>query len=219
MEATFKSIKRQGICYDINSKNWDFARGAIHGDVKEYQTYGDGETRHSPAYSSIADNTYDFLVSLAHFLNSNPDKAKELSQAMFWPSHTYRKNIKFYSELKANGKEQYYSINELKTSRAESKRHDKRWEIVPEWADGSFQATFRFLEEKKYGSLERLCLYNELRDFYSEEHDSYCSIEGFGINSTEEWHKMSSALHACQLILSAYRKLDSAQRIIESNLS
>ena len=58
--------------------------------------------------------------------------------------------IRFALSLKrTDGKRAYYNLDEQKVSRADSKAHDKRWEEVPEWADGSVSSAFRILRERK----------------------------------------------------------------------
>ena len=108
-------------------------------EVNEYQTYGDGMTQHSKSWVVSSDNIQDFLVSLVVFLKDNPDYIETVSGR--WPHDEIpRDRVRFYEGLRYDPEKhrQLYNNETKKKSSADSKRHDKRWQEVPNFADGSF---------------------------------------------------------------------------------
>lgn len=121
---------------------WDTAYkdpGALHCAAGCYETLGDGDTQHSPLRVVFKDKFTDFCLSLALFLVKNPGCGIKGYQLGF--DHPNDKTIDFLANLvHREDKQQYYCAQELKTSCSSSKQHDKRWERVPSWADGTIDS-------------------------------------------------------------------------------
>ena len=218
VRISFLSKGRKGYAYRIDTGSPHYKSGTVHYDVFEFQTYGDGLIQHSPEYASGIGWTYDFLLSVANHLFYNQGDAQLLSGSFFWPSPIQRSEIKFLAGLKFNPeKVEYYSPSEMKVSRSGSKQWDRRWSTIPTWADGTFSATMRFLVEKRKTStgIETLLIYNQLREYYGEEFDSWYSLDGFGIDCKEEWHQMHGILRSCECIIRAFDSLETARRILD----
>lgn len=171
----FKSLTRQGVAYQIARDHYRAGEtGFFHNpprylspEINEYLIYDDGMVQHSPARSVSVESIGDALASLAVYLRDNPDTIEIVA-------HNWRPNwnkpgratIDFFSGLKYNpDKKAYYSTSDLKRSTAPGKANDRRWEEIPNWADGKFISIFRFLIEGKshYGAIERYALWLDIR--------------------------------------------------------
>jgi len=169
-DFTFKSVSRDDVAYEwisnYNSHENGFFRAPgtyIFPEANEFKTFGDGMTQHSPAWAVHADNIADFMASLAIFINDNMEYVESIAER--WPSDGINLDrIRFYQKLKHDPESiVYYHDLEMKTSKNDKKRHDKRWSHLPEWADGSLTAVFLFLVKTFEGAGHRYALYQELR--------------------------------------------------------
>lgn len=179
MYFKFASIARPEYGYAINTDRYESAR---HGRplsvwAREFQTYGDGMIQHSPDYHVQVDHISDFCASLAAYLLALPDQEKrgEMLRGLrvYWPDHADRRNLAFAYSLKYDEKkrDRYYCLSDRKVSSAESKRHDRRWEQIPEWADGSVEAMVRIIAPSCHDFLTVYQYYIDAFHFiYSLEH-------------------------------------------------
>jgi hypothetical protein len=112
-----------------------------------YFTYGDGLVQHSPDWPVQAESLGDFCASLATHLLSHPEDTAMV--AGNWPQEDRysRETITFLAGLKyQEEKQRWYSLRDNKVSASESKRHDKRWEKIQTWCDGSMSSVLAMLE-------------------------------------------------------------------------
>ena len=135
-------------------------------NIKQYETYGDGTTQHSRAYYASTGQAYDFLLSFAAFLaddtKATPEAMEAIRYNLGW--HMQRMNetaAKFLASLiyDAEKRGRYYSMELEKVSSSESKRHDKRWELIPDYADGSTEAIARLWFSQHHGMPSNLLEY------------------------------------------------------------
>ena len=83
MYRRFASIARSAeIAYAYDSSVFD-PRSAMHAYFREYQTYGDALTAHSPAYAVTLDNLADYLASLAKEMLAD----EGFTQEMYFTMH------------------------------------------------------------------------------------------------------------------------------------
>jgi hypothetical protein len=129
--------------------------------VTEYPTYGDGTVQHGNAYCTSAEHLLDFVASLAEHLVNNPADVADLR----WVYPIMHDKIDFARKVKYNSeKEQYYSKEERKVTSSKSKQYDKRYEVVPEWADGAIEAVMAIVHESYWGALDDFNAYTTIRD-------------------------------------------------------
>lgn len=134
-----------------------------------YLTYGDATVQHSHESAVQMDQWLDYLASLAKHLREYPDDVRTIESG--WPRANFgRDKLAFArSVVFKEGKRRWYSVNEQKISASDSKRHDKRWEEVPEWADGGLVACYRMLVATYASSLERYAVAALIKDYFNEE--------------------------------------------------
>jgi hypothetical protein len=219
MEKRIESATRKGIAYLITSNERDtFWKDSYSKVAKwgyEYQTYGDGMTQHSMELAVHRNELLDFLVSLAIAASKDSEIVDHLSDYINWPDDICKDRIEFFSGLKYDeNKVRYYNGVDLKVSTSESKRHDKRWEEVPSWADGSVESVCQFVNRSYWACLDRFSAYLQVRDAMN-----YGSVEGWNIGYPSEKDQDFSNVHSAYYILDnlvrAKRMQESAKRGLE----
>jgi hypothetical protein len=137
----------------------------------EYDTCGDGLTQHGPA-GVVGEFAFaDYMSSLAQAMLDDPTVAPIVDRV--YPCMTASQHeILFFAGVKPakNGKSRYYCRSERKVSTAESRRHDRRWLPVPDWADGSVEAVHRLIDLDESGESQWHNTTGLLRVFCEFEH-------------------------------------------------
>ncbi len=212
----FDSLSRDGIAYSWDSNYHSIENGyfkqpgrCIAPEANEYQTYDDGMVQHSPLWAVSSDNVQDFIISLLFFLKDNTEYIETV--AYRWPHEKILNDrVKFYESLKYDSekyKQPLYNKETLKKSNAESKRHDRRWEEIPNFADGSFIAVFRFLLESHFSAIDRYFRYqtiNLIMDWPWIDEKELAEWIGFEHSSKENNH-LQIALDALNDLIKGYR--------------
>lgn len=169
----------------------------ISDGVTQFDTYGDGDVQHTHEWlangagmaNDPADTLLDFLRSVAVVVH---DGKLDTVLDNVWPNRVSlpsRKAIEFAASVKHTpGKRLYVNFREMKTSRAESKSHDKRWEIVHEYMDGSLASVMGMVSQyspsgmlslihRTFEAVEVLDLSDmEARRFLDFEYDYYSKV-------------------------------------------
>jgi len=173
---TFPSIKepeKKAYAFDTAYEYVPDKAGCFTEYVKQYDTYGDGLTQHSPDYHVRLEDSVDALYSMTKAMLENPEAFKTIAPNVWMPVPS-RQQIEFFQKLVYNeNKRVYYCQSDLKKSSAESKRYDRRWEEVPSWADGSFNAVLRFCNEFIGASwgLQRYAVWHTIREHFMETNE------------------------------------------------
>lgn len=141
------------ICYVVEKDHDYSGLFKLLNGVKQYDTYGDSDCQHSPAYSAQASNVYDFLLSLLAFLAEPTNMTdNEVVEFLQWEighrmvnltvkqAEFLKTVIHKESTPEKSFDRRYFSLEEMKVSSADSKRHDKRWFVIPDWANGDVNA-------------------------------------------------------------------------------
>lgn len=176
-----------------------------------YCTYGDGIVQHSPDLAVQREMLADFCASLAQHLQVNPGDVEVV--AKHWPNHLpSRSRILFLAGLryKDDGKRRYFHEHDDKVSAAESKRHDKRWEEVPTWADGSLSAVMSLLNQRGYSWLHSYATWLHAAQVLRDEHGTYSNVDDQ--LKLPEWTHY--AFEAVNERVQAFRLLASADRFL-----
>jgi hypothetical protein len=235
----FKSRTRPNIVYTFTSDSmahWDRAyrmNGVISRHFAEYDTYGDGDTQHTPESVCHKMNLEDLLASLAFDLTENADHIEMFAESHCWPTRyrTYsERDIRFalsvkYPKQKEDAyitKRAYYSVKEGKTSTSESKQYDKRWQVVPEWADGSIESAYQLLYQDHYDLLESIALYIQVEEYVRLTNDSHWCQTRYQYFKIVEGYKhceADSQFHAIENLLRARDLTHFAKRAVEVYLS
>lgn len=202
---------------------WDSAYnrsgGVLWMHAGEFVTLGDGICQHGHERAVGSEHFGDYCASLARCLMEQvgiDDDDREAIVGAF-PHPPGRSEIDFALSLKyQEDKPSWYCKSERKVSRAESKRHDKRWEETPRWADGSVESAYRLLTEGGGGIdevLVRYVRYSAIRDhvatmpggYYAEHPHRYFKLDGDNC-TTGQAHATLAELVA------SFRAADNARR-------
>ena len=141
MFRNFPSIQhsdKYAFRYDSCPDGYD---GAVHYNFRLYETYGDGQCQHSPARPITREFMADYLASIAtamlddaelidaagYIIDCGPNQAR----IAFAASVLYKPSDSSYSKTR------YFSIEEQKISSSSSKQHDRRYEPIAAWCDGT----------------------------------------------------------------------------------
>jgi len=100
-----------------------------------FETLGDGRTQHTPLMPVASLELHlDWMLSLANHLSAHPEDYGYELRGFFGYSMPNVETAQFLASIKEPKETDpavYYSINELKVSKSENKRHDKRWFKLP----------------------------------------------------------------------------------------
>ena len=182
----------------------------------KYQTMGDGLTAHTRTVACTAYDMDDYCASLATFLLANfanfTDDEKE-QIAYCWTHGPGERDIEFALSVKYNpDKRQWFSKDERKVSKSASKQHDKRWNEVDEWMDGSGESAFRLL---RGDALDQWIVthirYEAIRD-YVIRHDGWMENVKSRI-----WENMPEPKPA-ETLFSSFCALNSTMEMIRANV-
>ena len=174
----FPSIKNSdkiGYAWGYESNSY---RNRVAYDAHQFMTYGDGMCQHSPMGNLEPGNTIDFLYSMADHLLKNPADLDIARSG--WAYDESVQTIAFLASLHwKEGKTKYYSFGDMKVSSADSKRYDKRWAEIPEYADGTLNAVYRmFLANRGMDLFHQIHLINQICDWFSDSMGSSWSVYG-----------------------------------------
>ena len=221
--VVFKSIEHSDRMYSFNPGNEDsgFYRAPgsfLHKNAFRFDTFGDGATQHSPEYSVSRDDCIDYWGSFAYHLRENSECIASLEYN--WSNTISRRDVLFCAGLKwKEGKTVYYNKGEYKTSKAESKRYDKRWEQVPEWADGSVESIHRLLAKSYWCFTDSFRAIGKIRHMLMEMDGPYWfDFEKWYGN--KDWHLAEQVLDTIQCFVDSYnyrKQADSALSCLDNN--
>lgn len=220
----FASLTRSDVAYAVEKAEsfrdngyYKWPSHYLQSEIVEFPTYDDGLTQHGCCSSVAVENFVDCLASMARYLFHHPEDMEQVEN--IWPNRDYKKDIAFAASIKYDAeKTRYYSMQEMKVSASDKKRHDRRYEMVPEWADGSLQSIFRLLtlDWSYQGVITRFDLYRQIKDYVLDLNGWFGpGIDGHGIGSSEDMYSLNDSFSAVRLQVEAYRKMYHAKRVYE----
>jgi hypothetical protein len=169
---SFGSIGRGNVGYEFNSDSLSHTSDQYYRNhasylgrgFLEYETYGDGNVKHNYSHPVGKEHWIDFFTSLALHLENNRGDVEILYQSYYWPRKAEREDIIFASTvIYKEDKPVWFNTNERKVSRSESKKHDKRWEEIVSWMDGSPHSISCILAKEYSGALGIFLLLEQIR--------------------------------------------------------
>ena len=162
----FPALKSQQYAYSFgyDSDNYRYSSTGLSQYCHRFDTYGDGMIQHSNFYGVSVAETEDFLHSMSDYLLMHSEiDVKEFCE---WSGPPDIRLFRFLASVKYRaGKPMYFSEDTQKVSSKDSLRHDKRYEEVPTWADGSFASVYRLAQKSFYHPLQRLELAIQIQEF------------------------------------------------------
>lgn len=214
------------IAYEFDADHWDYRnRGYGVADfLRQYDTYGDGMTAHSPSYSVAKENFADVCASLAKHIAEGNCTDEQLKKLSWKVCEEYKASeFEFFAKLKynADGKKQYVNLTEKKKSTADSKRHDKRWTEVVEWMNGSVDAIYALVCQRHGISefINQFHAYLQVQEWCGTQdiHTGKEVAEYFEIHGGDRWNdrkRNKLAFQALQAVVEQYRKKKEAENAI-----
>lgn len=193
-----------------------------------YPTYGHGLTQHGPDTPVLSEPqpATDYLGSLVAWLLSGdapPDAMAAVAQK--WPRHLSPSvaDVRFALTVKyREDKPRYYSLSEKQVSGATSKQHDRRWQPVPEWADGGVHACFRLCRpDYALTFLDIVVVASDVLEHF----DTLTGSVGYSVShlleldwptETGAWAHFRAAFRAVQSLVVVHDNMEFARRVVTS---
>ncbi len=187
-----------------------------------YETLGDGLTPHGPDCAIQAGDLELFAYSLAtywgaHWAEYSDDERRDICYA--FPTAPDAATIAFAASIIHDAKKyKYYSWAERKISASSVKQHDRRWEPIPEWCDGSLEATYRLLADHIGGYLlEKILIRQTVFEATKSYMGSPCAGEPLGLaESDREGLAIDRAVRAMVSWVDGFRAMISATCDLEN---
>lgn len=158
----FKNLFQREWAFEINSNYWK-AYSPISSRLVQYQTYDDFPTQHSPECAVPEEQFFEFVVSIASVLPQMDEAQVKLLSGMLG-TEPWIEEIRFLLSVRYKSQKRlYYSVSQRRVSGSQELRHDRRYDEVPEYADGDVANAIR-LERSSRPLLEKARLYVALRN-------------------------------------------------------
>ena len=218
---TFPSIAHpEKYGYKFDSSNWD-SKGGVSRKFVYFETYGDGSIQHAPDRPITWELLTDYLQSLGAAMLSNAELVEaadyELHEIIDAESIAFAASVVYKESDKDWSKERYFSVK-LRKMGTRTKEHDKRYEKIRDWHDGSRAATYRMLAPEFADGFRLYQISEAVRE--------YCDAQKKNVQFGENWPKflggdhralynLRNALSACRYICKAAREMHCARSIIE----
>ncbi len=217
MRQTFKSLAHFDIGYAYDSKSDDY-RAAIQPHFRVFQTFGDGLTQHSVDSSVNVDLLADYLLSLTAAMLVDHDLAKEMQYTL--SQRPTEQALRFAATvIYRPGKTRYFSLDQLKISASDSKRHDKRYIEMNEAHDGSPRAMLRVLTPEYAHGFQVYATAEAVRDWLMRN-DQHAELPACLLKWLDEDRDRARELHraytVCCGIAESARLRENAEREIEN---
>ena len=217
----FRSIENTEHAYVWN----DHGEYMRHGDPIDHRAgwfmvYNDYPVQHSLESHVQRHNLVDYIESLALALKEGPQVAREFV-AQSWHRGCDKRDFEFVCGIKyRDDKTQYFCRNDRKVSASSTKRHDKRWDEVPSYANGSFSACMRLLYEGHESLLETANRAYLLMEYFNERDrwaSGNCIAEYLNLPDLKDYPvRFRMSLGAIQGYVKAVREVEYANRMVEN---
>jgi hypothetical protein len=190
----------------------DGYQGTVHCNFRVYETFGDGQCQHSPDWPIARNLMADYLASLATVMLEDTqlidnthyliDCGPNQNQIAFAASVVHKESDDGYQ------KRRYCSLSELKVSSSASKEHDRRYERIQPWCDGSPDSIYRILIPASPIDLQRYAYAESIRQWiHANAPKLYMPLtaEFLKWGDRDAAHQLRHAYAACLSIIRSYR--------------
>lgn len=220
----FASLKSPNIRYVVYESFCDNPTRQTGFDdrVTAFDTYGDGNVQHCHEWSVPADDMGDFLESLMFYLNSHDVEEWRAVLCRMWPSEFDHKNAReviafaskpLFKEDK-NAFHRTFNLRECKVSTSPAKQHDRRWDKVESWMDGSFQAFMNLTAQYRPGGTLGLWMWAE----FVFDNSGYCQyhFRQWMKIEPETYRRIRDAFETCDAYIRAAERIYRTRQWVES---
>ena len=188
--ASIEHAETIGYAYDTDGYT---SNAAVHSAFRAFQTYGDGMCQHSGDWSIQPEHVADYLFSLAAAMLEDT----ELTQYLYFKlaarpadeAIAFAASVVFKPAAEGSRyekKARFYSVEERKLTATDSKRHDRRYEQVADWNDGTPSAIMRMICPQYADGLERLQYATAIRDWLLKQDGGYMELAARFIGWTKD---------------------------------
>jgi hypothetical protein len=153
--------------YAFDSDAWQRGNDyAAEAKFRMFETYGDGLTQHSGDWAVTFDYLGDYLLSLSAYMMEHREDVELFQRVSYIAlAGPRQKLIEFAAGLvwtekdEPFGKSRYFSVTEQKITRNQDKRHDKRYQELTKYHDGSAKSIYNIvLTDREWADgMEKLC--------------------------------------------------------------
>lgn len=229
MHRKFPSIAhpdKYGYAYDSDTMDFN---ASVSDHFRQFETCGDGMTQHSRDWSITREYLTDYLYSLATALLADEELANTvrftLSRGPDVRDIEFAASVVFKAMPDSDtyeAKNRYYSMEERKVTSNDAKRHDKRYEQVASWQDGSAAAIFRMTLPSYARDLERLEWAMAVHDWCMDPHATkrpYMTYAAVFLKWTEDHQtarQYEDSLECTKDVCESYRLKDQTARRLAS---
>jgi hypothetical protein len=219
MFTKFKSLAGTEFAYAWDTQAWDM-NAPLEAHFRQFYVYNDGLTAHSESWSVQVEYLTDFLASLSEACLTNDELAKDV---LFTIHRRPRlEEIEFaasviYKEPANWNKRKFFSAKEMKISGNQDKEHDKRYEEVKDWCDGSPKAIFRILIGEYASGMTKYSYAEAIREWALKQPNMYMEMAAEflgwfkGDDQREKARALRDAYEACYNITESYRLRHAAE--------
>ena len=186
--------------------------------ARQYESLGDGITKHSESWPVAAGDFIDYCASLYMYLEKYPLDIKYIESGWPYDFRVTNQQLDFLYSLKYDDKKAtYFNYSEMKSSHSASKQYDTRWKKVPEYQTGTFECFYRFALENVacYDALDQFALLLKVREYFSNKGLSTYQLKGHGIESENEFHDLECAFHSIDYLVKALYYQGRAIRVFD----
>jgi hypothetical protein len=217
----FPSIAHSKYGYSFDTSAWA-SHSETSGYFQQFETFGDGLIQHSGSWSVTFDFLTDYLASIAEAMLSNPEliaavgsmfrEYPNVETIAFAASVVWRESDNEWT------KRRYYSRSLQKIGNRK-KEHDKRYQEITHFQDGSCASMLRLILSDYSGGLERYIASETVRLWAHSQkvHPGYG--EGWPEYFGGDWAKnnaLRGALEGCRAIVESVRLREVAVGSVEN---
>lgn len=167
--------------------------GAISSHMRFYETYGDGMVQHSETAPISLGMLTDYLFSLAQAMQADTTLIESCGHELRAGVAT-NADIEFaFSVIYKEGKTRYYSREQRKVSASPAKRHDKRYEEITSYFDGSLDSAYRVLWRDFYNGIRAYSLMESILRYQNQVHHQYLGIAADHLKWNVDRERLASA--------------------------
>jgi hypothetical protein len=205
----FPSLASNQYAFTIDTMNYRSCE--VDGQFQRFDTLGDGMCAHSPSYPIQRDVLPDFLFSLAAHLLVHPEDVSSIGYRLRADNGdakiAFARSIVFREKGK---QQQYYSLQDQKVSASESKRHDRRYEKVEPWMDGSYKSVTHILYKEFHSAWAVYLLHAEVRDWFSRVANIWEPLPALALDWTKDHNVAREIEHALEIVSASVKAADCA---------
>jgi len=205
--------------YAFDTSAWS-SSSETSGYFRQFETYGDGLVRHSCDWTVTFDYLTDYLASMAEAMLASPELIGAVGSMFRSPvdeeTMAFAASVVFRESDKDWTKRRYYSKS-LRKIGNRTKEHDKRYQEITHYQDGSCASMLRVILSDYSSGLERYLTVEAVRLWAVAQKNGPSYGEGWPEYFAGEWGKnndLRNGVYCCRSIAEASRLRQSAEGVL-----